>query len=170
MNAKFLKAIAGVGSMAGLLAVGVLSTPVEARKDSQADYASCTAQLLDRNLGENLVSLACGTAFDPRALASCVANIEGNTEASAAVALDYCREVRRPREMASCVVDISSETTPSNLSIVLDSCRRSLLPDRYANCVLGVTSQSDLDTLDVMNDCIDATDRVEDFYPTFIPQ
>ncbi|WP_017659470.1 hypothetical protein [Baaleninema simplex] len=168
MNAKFFQTIVSVGAIAGLSIAVLPNAPAQARKGSQADYNACTTQLLDRGLNNEVVALACGTAFDPRDLARCVAEIDEGTEITAVTALDSCREVRRPRELSSCVVDIAGLTTTDSLPIVLDSCRRSLLPERYANCVTGITPPSDLATLDVMDSCIDATDRIRDFYPTFI--
>lgn len=173
-TATSMRAIARLSAIA---LVGTLASPALAfpfypggiREGTLEDYEACAEQLLELDVDDSLVSLACGTSYKPRDLSECVADIDLETEISALTALDACREVRRPTELASCTIDIAAKTTTADLPVVLDRCRRSLLPERYANCVVGITNASDLPPLAVMDDCIDADDRVRDFYPTFIP-
>ena len=94
-------------------------------------------------------------------------------------ALDACRRVRRPLELATCVMMIhgSTETMPlddNGSKLVLDSCRKSLLPERYGRCVVGFRNnpmqKSIVDAsmtdrtkgLDGLNTCLDATDYRKD--------
>lgn len=173
--AKRTRAIARLAALAAAWTVAVPTAMAasfypsfDLQEGSQEDYEACAGQLLDLDLDTQLVSLACGTSYKPRDLAECVADIDTETDLSAITALEACRDVRRPTELATCTVSIATETTAGDLPLVLDSCRRSLLPARYANCVVGITNASQLSPLAVMDDCIDATDRIRDFYPTFI--
>lgn len=170
--AKGLLASIGISTMLGAIALPVVASPFypsRYRGGTLQDYETCTSQLLDLELGEELASLACGTAYRPSHLADCVSEIAIATEITASTALETCRQVRRPLDLATCTVGIAETTNGENLGNILDSCRRSLLPERYANCVLGITNRSDVTPVAAMTDCLDATDRIRDTYPTFIP-
>lgn len=170
--AKGLLASIGISTLLGAIAGPVVASPFypsRYRGGTLRDYETCTSQLLDLELGEELASLACGTAYRPRNLADCVSEIAIATDITASTALETCRQVRRPVNLATCTVEIAGITDGNNLGNILDSCRRSLLPERYANCVLGITNMSDVAPVTAMTDCLDATDRIRDTYPTFIP-
>jgi hypothetical protein len=169
---KGLLASISLSPLLGAIAAPVVASPFypsRYRGGTLEDYETCTSELLNLELGEELASLACGTAYRPRNLANCVSEIAIATDITASTALETCRQVRRPLDLATCTVGIAQTTDGGNLPNILDSCRRSLLPERYANCVLGITNQSDVVPVAAMSDCLDATDRIRDTYPTFIP-
>jgi hypothetical protein len=137
------RTIATVAATAGSLALTVPLSPVLATEIpvSQLDYESCAGDLLNSGLD----------------------------------ALRNCRQVRRPLELATCVVNIHSMTKEPAIGEVLDGCRRSLLPERFANCVVGISNpinapKFNIPPSEAMNACIDAPDRIEDTFPTYIPQ
>ncbi|MDY6937059.1 MAG: hypothetical protein SWY16_05265 [Cyanobacteriota bacterium] len=138
------------------------------------DYNSCTEDLLAAGIEPQLAAPSCASVLRPEELGSCVADIELDTPASAFDALRNCRQVRRPLELSTCVVDIHEFTNDPETAIVLDRCRRSLLPERFSSCVVGISDQINLDGLritptEMMNTCLDASDRFEDTFPTFVP-
>ena len=61
-----------------------------------------------------------------------------NTAIAAEDALDSCREVRRPLELASCTTRIDADSNGAVPMMVLDRCRRSLLPIEFANCTIAL--------------------------------
>jgi hypothetical protein len=136
---------------------------------SQVNYEGCASEMLGHDLNEDTIALACATSFQPKELSACVSQIASNTAISAADALDACREVRRPQELASCTVRIDADFGPDQPLKVLDSCRRSLLPEEFANCTIGLNNQILMDVDTAMATCLDASDRVRDAFPTFIP-
>ncbi|NJR64434.1 MAG: hypothetical protein HC772_02485 [Leptolyngbyaceae cyanobacterium CRU_2_3] len=99
-------------------------------------------------------------------------NIDTATVLTSADALSNCQRVRRPVELATCVVDIgaidSSSETASLLNVV-DHCRRSLLPARFSACVVGLRSQVDFPTETALSNCIAATNRPRNVLPDFLP-
>lgn len=158
----------------------VMATPIPAQagrwplwqlpmERSQPNYELCASQLLNHDLDEDTIALACATAFEPTDLSACVSEIDNATAISAADALDACREVRRPRELSSCTVRIDADFTPEQPLKVLDSCRRSLLPVEFANCAIGLDNHILMDVDTAMATCLDTNDRVRDVFPTFIP-
>lgn len=141
-------------------------------RSSQADYDSCAAGLLSAGLSPEDAAAACGGALYPQALSACVTAIDAGTEILATDALSSCRRVRRPEELASCVVGITGVSTTGTEPLdVLTYCRRSLLPLRFSNCVVGVATQvTTYTTTEMMNNCIAATNRPRQVLPNFIPQ
>lgn len=141
-------------------------------RSSVRDYNACAAELLGTGLSPEAASAACGGALYPKALSACVTSIDAGTEIAAADALTGCRQVRRPQELASCVVGINGIKTEGTKPLeVLDYCRRSLLPVRFSNCVVGLTGQIPAyTTTEVMTSCIAASNRPRQVLPSFIPQ
>jgi hypothetical protein len=171
------RTIATVAATTGSLALTVPLSPVLATEIpvSQLDYESCAGDLLNSGLDADVVAASCGSMFRPQELGSCVVDIEQNTPVEAIDALRNCRQVRRPLELATCVVNIHSMTKEPAIGEVLDRCRRSLLPERFANCVVGISNpinapKFNIPPSEAMNACIDAPDRIEDTFPTYIPQ
>lgn len=173
--ARSLTSSLALGSCFTLLAIQVpaqagqwwqFQSPMER---SQPNYEQCASQLLNHDLDEDTIALACATAFSPTELSACVSEIDNATAISAADALDACREVRRPQELSSCTVRIDADFTPDQPLKVLDSCRRSLLPVEFANCTIGIENHILMDVDTAMATCLDASDRVRDVFPTFIP-
>lgn len=167
------RAIAGIAAL-GMLVFPVAPVSARAVRVDRDDYNSCAADLLDAGIDPALVAPSCASVLRPEELGSCVADIELDTPATALDALGNCRQVRRPLELATCVVDIHEFTVDPETAIVLDRCRRSLLPERFSSCVVGISDEINLDTFritptEMMNTCLDAGERIEDTFPTFVP-
>ncbi len=165
-----MKNLVGVGIVAGLFAVVV---PIPSAIAAN-DYERCTTDLLGTKITSEEAASACARAYFPRDLAQCVSVISGNTIANgntiaAADALTACRQVRRPKEMATCVVDIRRAMSDSTAADVLDSCRRSLLPNRYSDCVVGLNKSAKIPPAKALDSCIDASYFPREVDPTFLP-
>ena len=87
-------------------------------------------------------------------------------------ALSGCRRVRRPEDLATCVVGITGVSTTGTKPLdVLTYCRRSLLPKRFSNCVVGINGQVPAySTTEMMDNCIAASNRPRQVLPSFIPK
>lgn len=177
MSVLVRRSISTVAATVGGLALTVPLSPVSATEIpvSQLDYESCAGNLLASGIDADVVAASCGSMFRPQELGSCVVDIAQNTPVDEMDALSNCRQVRRPLELATCVVNIHSMTKDPVIGEVLDRCRRSLLPERFANCVVGVSNpinapKFNIPPSEAMNACIDAPDRIEDIFPTYIPQ
>ena len=168
--------LVGLGSVALLGLSNVL--PAQAN-----EYQSCSASLTEVKLDRLSVAQGCAEALHPQDVGTCVVRIVNSQSVNNKIvnldALDACRRVRRPLELATCVTMIhqSTETMPfSNdaSKTVLDSCRKSLLPERYGRCVVGfrnnplqktivdVAMTDRTKELDGLNTCLDATDYRKD--------
>lgn len=171
------RSLATVAATAGSLALTPPLSSVHATEIpvSQLDYESCAGDLLASGISSDVVALSCGSMFRPQELGTCVVKIAQNTPVDKMDALSNCRQVRRPLELATCVVNIHTLTKDPVIGEVLDGCRRSLLPERFANCVVGVSNpinapKFNIPPSEAMRSCIDAPDRIEDTFPTYIPQ
>ncbi|AFY65550.1 hypothetical protein [Geitlerinema sp. PCC 7407] len=168
MQLAFSRRWAPLGAIAaGLLAASLPMGPAAAA--SEGDYRRCASNLVEAGIRPEEAAEACSTVLHPEDLSRCVDRLDERTEIAATDALAACRRVRRPVELATCVTDIRQKTENAAEPQVLDNCRRSLLPERYANCVVGLTEGTDLAVNVALQSCIDGRDRVNDFYPTFIP-
>ncbi|MBK4729666.1 hypothetical protein JJD41_07265 [Oxynema sp. CENA135] len=143
--------------------------PAAAFGEKTNDYQDCATALLDANLPPERVATACARVLHPEDLATCVTEIETQTDVVATDALEACVRVRRPAELATCVVDIADGSPEGDAPAILDFCRRSLLPQQFSQCVVGLKNELDLVSTQAMGFCIDAGDRIRDFDPTFIP-
>ena len=171
-----VSALVGLGSVA-LLGLGNVS-PAQAN-----EYQSCSASLTDVKLDRLSVAQGCAEALHPADVGTCVVRIVNDKSVKNQIvnldALDACRRVRRPLELATCVTMIHQSTETMPLSNdgskgVLDSCRKSLLPERYGRCVVGfrnnplqkavvdVAMTDRTQELDGLNTCLDATDYRKD--------
>ncbi len=160
--------LAGATALVGLAAVALPIAPAIAAKDSRHDFNRCAAALVNLKLSSEESVAACSRALQPEYLGKCVTRVSaiGYTPLDA---LNACREVRRPEEMAACVVDIRQSLSASTAADVLDSCRRSLLPMRYANCVIGISrGGAGLAPASALNSCIDIQEFPREVDPTFI--
>ncbi|WP_026732379.1 hypothetical protein [Fischerella sp. PCC 9605] len=134
------------------------------------EYSACASQLLRAGVTAEAASRSCAGALRPRDLSSCVAKIEGETDIAAVDALSTCGQSWRPEDVGTCVVGISQNTKEAVNKEVLNYCGVSLLPKRYAQCVVGLRSQiENLAPIQALNTCIDATDYISGFLPSFIP-
>jgi hypothetical protein len=164
---KAIKLVAPVIAIAGWLAMPLQSMAVTATYRN--DFRVCAGRLLSVGVTAEAASQACGTALRPRDLASCVANIQRQTQIPASDVLSTCRQARRPEQLASCVVGINRYSRETVNPSVLNYCGRSLLPERFAECVVGLGAEIDFATTQAMETCIDASDRISGFLPSFIP-
>ena len=139
-----------------------------AANDSQDDFRRCTARLTDLNVSlEDAVS-ACSRNLAPENLWKCVVQVNRNGYEPAA-ALNACRQVRQPREMAACVSGIRGQWRDGAADTILESCRRSLLPVRYADCVVGMgRGAKELALPLALSSCNDELMFPREVDPTFI--
>lgn len=151
------------------MATSLPGTPAIAIDDSQIDFNRCASTLTGLGLSQDEVVDACSRALNPEGLEECV-RVVTQREYPAADALNACRQVRRPQEMAACVTSIQTRLQDAVATDVLDSCRRSLLPIRYANCVTGIAQgTADVAPSLVLNSCNDGGYFPREVDPTFIP-
>ncbi|MEC4818942.1 MAG: hypothetical protein SAK29_37555 [Scytonema sp. PMC 1069.18] len=164
---KVIRLVAPVLAIAGWLTMPLQSLAVTATYRN--DFRACAGRLLSVGVTAEAASQACGTAIRPNDLARCVANIQQQTQIPAGDVLPTCRQARRPEQLASCVVGISRYSRETVNPTVLNYCGRSLLPERFAECVVGLGAEIDFATTQAMETCIDASDRISGFLPSFIP-
>lgn len=150
--------------MAGLLAV---TFPLDSAIAN--DFNSCTSRLVGLQISPEEAADACSRALKPNDISDCVSRISRNSPIAAGAALEACRQVRQPIEMAKCVIDVRGQVSTAVDNTVLDYCRRSLLPDRYASCVTGVSRGAKIAAAPALESCIDAYDFPREIDPTFIP-
>ncbi|HIK05991.1 MAG TPA: hypothetical protein IGS40_14960 [Trichormus sp. M33_DOE_039] len=161
LKTRMIRLIAPVLAIGGSL---VMSIPTMA--STYNDYRACAGRLLGVGVSEQAASQACAGALRPTDLSACVVFIDQRTEINANDALTTCTRARRPKELATCVVSISKNTQEAINPDVLDYCGRSLLPVRFAECVVGLRSETKLEPNQVLNTCIDGSDRISSFTPT----
>jgi hypothetical protein len=133
------------------------------------DFRLCAGRLLRVGITAQDAASACAAALRPGDLSSCVTRIGQQTQIAAPEALATCRQARRPEELSQCVVGINRYSRETVNPDVLNYCGRSLLPVRFANCVVGLRAETDFATTQAMETCIDASDKVSGFLPSFIP-
>lgn len=136
-------------------------------------FRGCAGRLLGVGISSSAAATACAGALSPRDLSRCVVRIKERTTIPVEEALSTCREVRRPNELASCVVGISRNNEEQAVPGVLNYCGRSLLPVSFAACVVGLRRESsDIAPTQALESCISATDQLppREFAPTFVPQ
>lgn len=120
------------------------------------DIGTCANSLIIDGVSKSGASIACSDALKPIDLSSCVTDIKANTNIKGDDALQACYRVRRPDELATCVVNLSSSLAAEKSTMALDNCRRSLLPERYAECTLDLTSVAQIPSEEAMKSCITA--------------
>lgn len=162
-KARMIRLIAPVLAVGGSI---VMSMPSMA--GTYNDYRACAGRLLGIGVSEDAASQACAGALRPTDLSACVVFIDERTEISTNDALNTCTKARRPKELATCVVSVSKNTQEAINPDVLNYCGRSLLPVRFAECVIGLRSETKLDPNQVLNTCIDGSDRISSFAPASV--
>ncbi|HEY9906304.1 MAG TPA: hypothetical protein V6D18_01695 [Thermosynechococcaceae cyanobacterium] len=161
---------ASAGLMVGLVVFELPGKAEISTLDStRNDYRTCATTLLRLKVSTEEVATACGRAFKPEDLSVCVQRTVEVGNVPLPETLSACRNVRRPVEMASCVVDIRRQLSDTAPSEVLDRCRRSLLPERYANCVTGINSPITTSSSAKLTTCLDASDFSQELDPSVIP-
>ncbi|ARV60420.1 hypothetical protein BZZ01_18875 [Nostocales cyanobacterium HT-58-2] len=171
MRAVVCRATAGLSvpvfAVTGWFAMTSVSMAVTATYRN--DFRVCAGRLLSVGVTAEAASQACAAALRPGDLSSCVTRIGRQTQIAAPDALTTCRQARRPEQVADCVVGISRYTRETANPAVLNYCGRSLLPVRFAQCVVGLRAEIDLAPTQALDTCIDASDRISGFLPSFIP-
>lgn len=159
-------------AVAGYLSITLPGTAATIPTTYENQFRSCTGRLLSVGVSSQATASACAGALNPVDLSKCVAKIKQRTALAADDALSYCRQVRRPPELANCVVGISSNNQQAPVRSVLDYCGRSLLPEVFARCVVGLHLETNVASTQAMDNCITATDQLppNNFAPTFVPQ
>lgn len=149
-----------------LASVGLFATSASAfpRFDltTEKDYAICATNLTAVGLSSDLVAKACAGMVRPQHLSQCVTRISQDAAIAPEEALVSCVSVRRPEELAICVVDITRAGSDINPSTVLNSCRRSLLPERHAFCVLGLTRGGGIAVDQALGTCLNPPEQFMD--------
>ena len=159
-NSKFNWSIAATTSLAiSGLALNFPAMAASVPSTYLNDYRYCSARLLALNVSAEAVSTSCANALYPKRLATCVYDIQRQTNILATDALATCTQVRQPDELATCVVGISINSQEETIPEVLNYCRLSLLPVRFAECVVGLRREIDVTPTQAMNTCIDGSDR-----------
>jgi hypothetical protein len=133
------------------------------------DYRACAGRLLRLGITAEAASQACATVLRPREFSNCVTRIQRQTQVAAVDILPSCRDARRPDDLATCVVSISTSKKEAFDPSIFNYCSRSLLPVRFASCVVGIRREIDFSAVQAMNNCIDASDRLGGLLPSFIP-
>lgn len=159
-NSKFNWSIAATSLAISGLALNFPAMAASVPSTYLNDYRYCSARLLALNVSAAAISTACANALYPKRLATCVYDIQRQTNILATDALATCTQVRQPDELATCVVGISINSQEETIPEVLNYCRLSLLPVRFAECVVGLRREIDVTPIQAMNTCIDGSDRV----------
>lgn len=159
-------------AVAGWLATTLPSMAANTPTSYENRFRSCAGRLASVGVSTEAAASACAGALSPIDLSKCVSRIKGQTTLAADETLAYCRQVRRPTELANCVVGINRNSQGAPVRSVLDYCGRSLLPEIFAECVVGLNREIDVAPAQALDNCISATDRLPptDFAPTFVPQ
>lgn len=171
---RFIRVGALATLPAALMAIAIPQAPAQAN-----DFRGCVRRLVNTGINQEIAGRSCAQALVPGDLSDCVADIKGTTELKPEDILSACYRVRRPTELASCVVTIdrrllrgikpeTTEGTGSNdlTSLALDNCRRSLLPERYSECVTGYAgAASEATPAKAMEVCISAESVNRDYSP-----
>ena len=153
---------------------GVLTISFPGRVDAifsrrTNNYRVCAGRLVNNDISPEAASQACAKALYPGRLSACVNKVVKQTQLEAKDVLSSCQESRRPEDLATCVVGINKNNKEAVDPEVLNFCGRSLLPARFAECVTGLRSEIDLAPTQAMKTCIDASDPITGFLPSFIP-
>ncbi|MBF2063758.1 MAG: hypothetical protein IGS39_04920 [Calothrix sp. C42_A2020_038] len=161
--------IASLMAITGLFST-VITQPVMAQTQSSFgnDYRACAGRLLRLGVTPEVASQACAGVLRPREFSNCVTRIQKQTQVAAIDILPSCRSARRPEDLATCVVGISTNRNEAFDPSVFNYCGRSLLPVRFASCVVGLRREIDFSKVQAMDTCIDASDRLGGLLPSFV--
>ncbi|EGJ33245.1 MULTISPECIES: hypothetical protein [Moorena] len=152
-------------AIAGLVTLGIPNGAATAGNQ----FSLCAKDLKAANITSEIASQACSEALQPEDLSLCVLKIKVLTSLAGQKALGACTRVRRPLELASCVVDIDNKIENINANSVLDHCRRSLLPEQFSECVIGLNSANVASPDKALNTCISVNQYPSQLSPTFAP-
>ncbi|AFZ00539.1 hypothetical protein [Calothrix sp. PCC 6303] len=175
LNYSRLGAFLGISVTVTATSLATLTFPVLAEVDMVPtsylnDYRVCAARLLKLGVRAEDTSKSCASVLRPREFSVCINQIQKKTQLKAEDTLIPCRQARRPEEFAACVVSISAKEQEAIAPTALSYCGRSLLPVRFAQCVVGVRSETDFASVQAMDTCIDASDKLGDLLPITPPR
>jgi hypothetical protein len=77
-------------------------------------FDTCLSEIVNSGVTVEQANTACADALIPKELSYCVQKISNNTKVKAEDALKNCYQVRRPVDMANCVVDINNTILGGN--------------------------------------------------------
>ncbi|MGH8002018.1 MAG: hypothetical protein ACREPR_21960 [Brasilonema sp.] len=171
LKAVVFKATAGLAApvfaVAGWLTM--TSSSMAVTGTYRNEFRVCAGRLLSVGIAADAASQACAAAIRPGDLSACVYKIGRQTQIAASDALATCKQARRPEEIAICVIGINKYNRETAGPEVLNYCGRSLLPVRFAECVVGLRAEVDFASTQAMESCIDASDKISGFLPSFVP-
>ena len=167
--AALFMANVAVSATLGLMAKPAHGLPFVTRTQPlDHEFEACAESLIDLEIALATTVDACGAAQEPKDLSKCVKQISNNTAITSDDALAGCVRVRRPADMAKCVVTLDSEFEGTLSAQVLGHCGRSLLPSVFENCVEGIYDADTTDPMMVMGACVEPDfDAPQVFLPTF---
>ena len=155
--------------LVGFVALELPGTAEVSTLDStRNDYRTCATTLLRLKVSTEETATVCSRAFKPEDLSVCVQRSVEVGNLPIVESLSACRNVRRPVEMASCVVDIRRQLSDAPALEVLDRCRASLLPERYASCVVGIDPPIKTPAIAKLTSCIEASSFPQELDSTII--
>lgn len=157
-------------AVVGCVAMTLPAAAADITTSYQNPFRSCAGRLESIGISAEAAAPACAEALNPIDLSRCVARIEQQTDITAVDALGTCSQTRRPIDVSRCVVGISDNSQEQPVPGILSYCGRSLLPVTYAECVVGLQREVEIATTQALETCISASDRPNEFAPTFIPQ
>jgi hypothetical protein len=151
---------------------------------SANQFNDCTRQIIGTGVSPQDAGQACSDALIPKELSRCVAMIQGRTPIDGNSALLACYQVRRPIDLANCVVDIhqkvplvatnsqkqveTGKNVPDLSKQTLNSCRKSLLPGRFSECVIALSRDIPQSTpAEALDTCLSAEDFPRDLFPSY---
>jgi hypothetical protein len=155
----------GLGLCGAIAALGLVQVPEVQANPYNACIQDLTNAKLNQDPTKDLMIKGCAEALHPDQVGTCVSRISSPTDnpIAAAAALDACRRVRRPLDLATCVGDIRNADAQAPMMDVLDSCRRSLLPERFGQCVVGLRNKPlEQPIAQNLTSCLDASDYRKD--------
>lgn len=147
----------------------LLNLTISNSVQAENQFDVCLKQIVNSGVNVEQANTACADALIPKELSYCVSQISTQTQVVAEDALKNCYQVRRPVDMANCVVDIdnkilknyapstnsqtetSAEETDtieitsntidqeSPLMLALETCRSTIAPDRHSECVIALS-------------------------------
>ena len=158
-----------VSATMGLMAQPANGFPITTRTSPlEREFDACADTLIDLDIDLATTVDACGAAQAPKELSKCVKQISDIPDITSGDALAGCVRVRRPMDMAKCVVSLDDEFDGNLSSQVLGYCGRTLLPLTFENCVEGIYEPDSTDPMMVMGACVEPDyDAPQVFLPTF---
>lgn len=175
--------VVGLTAIVGA-ALSELTVPLGASAQRLNQFDVCVREIIAAGVSPSSAGTACADALIPKELSLCVTRIKNRSPLQGDDILRACYQVRRPVDLANCVVDIGriipatsqaqkqeEKSTPDATTLyglTLDSCRRSLLPGRHSECVIALSRQVKDSSLEyALNTCLSAEDFPRDLFPSY---